>query len=72
MGLGYSLKFKKNPRWGMEFELGAGVYDVLYDSFYNENNGPYNEKAVRDIWIGIDNAAVSFTYNFDLKKGGKK
>lgn len=72
LGLGYTLKFKKNPRWGMEFELGAGVYDVLYDSFYNENNGPYNEKAVRDIWIGIDNAAVSFTYNFDLKKGGKK
>lgn len=72
LGVGYAMKFKKNPRWGMEFVLGAGVYDVLYDTFYNENNGPYNEKAVHDVWFGIDNAAVSFTYNFDLKKGGKK
>lgn len=72
IGLGYNFKFKKNPRWGMEFAIGAGVYDVLYDTFYNENNGPINEKAIRDVWFGIDNAAVSFTYNFDLKKGGKK
>lgn len=72
LGLGYTLKFKKHPRWGMEFTLGAGVYDVKYDTFYNENNGPYDEKGVRDVWFGIDNAAVSFTYNFDLKKGGKK
>ena len=72
LGLGYSLQFKKNSRWGMEFAIGAGVYDVLYDTFYNEANGPYNEKAVSDIWIGIDNASVSFTYDFDLRKGGKK
>ena len=72
IGLGYNYQFKKNPRWGMEFAIGAGVYDVLYDTFYNENNGPINEKAVRDVWFGIDNVAVSFTYNFDLKKGGKK
>ena len=72
LGLGYVHKFKKNPRWGMEFILGGGVYDVLYDTFYNENNGPYDEKAVHDIWFGIDNAAVSFTYNFNLNKGGKK
>ena len=73
IGIGYSLQFKKNPRWGMEFTLGGGVYSVLYDTFYNENNGPYDERATKDIWFGIDNAAVSFTYCFDLvKKGGKK
>ena len=73
LGLGYALKFKKNPRWGMEFAVGGGVYKVLYDRFYNENNGPYDEKAISDIWFGVDNAAISFTYDFDLnKKGGKK
>ena len=73
IGLGYELKFKKNPRWGMEFSIGGGVYDVCYDIFYNENNGPYYEKKVRDIWFGVDNASISFTYMFDLvKKGGKK
>ena len=73
LGLGYALQFKKRPNWEVEFTLGGGVYDVLYDTFYNENNGPYNEKAVHDVWFGIDNAAISFSYNFDLKKkGGKK
>ena len=73
IGLGYALKFKKNPRWGMEFAIGGGVYSVLYDRFYNEANGPYDEQAISDIWFGVDNAAISFTYDFDLiKKGGKK
>lgn len=73
IGLGYALKFKKNPRWGMEFGIGGGVYNVVYDRFYNEANGPYDEQAVSDIWFGVDNAAISFTYDFDLiKKGGKK
>ena len=73
ISLGYALKFKKNPRWGMEFAIGGGVYSVLYDRFYNEANGPYDEQAISDIWFGVDNAAISFTYDFDLiKKGGKK
>lgn len=73
LGVGYSLQFKKNPRWGMEFALGAGVYDAKYDMFYNEANGPYFKQGIRKTWFGIDNAAVSFTYRFDLKKkGGKK
>ena len=73
IGLGYSMQFKKNPRWGMEFAIGGGVYSVYYDTFFNENNGPYNERATKDVWFGIDNAAVSFTYSFDLvKKGGNK
>ena len=73
IGIGYALKFKKNPRWGMEFAIGGGVYSVLYDRFYNEANGPYDEQAISDIWFGVDNAAISFTYDFDLiKKGGKK
>ena len=73
LNLGYALQFRKNPRWGMEFAVGAGVYDSLYDMFYNEVNGPYYTTSIRKTWFGLDNAAVSFTYKFDVKqKGGKK
>ena len=73
LAVGYTLQFKNNPRWGMEFALGAGVYDSKYDLFYNEINGPYHKKGVHKTWFGIDNAAVSFIYKFDMKKkGGNK
>ena len=72
LGLGYRHQFKKSPNWGMEFSLGGGVYDVKYDLLYNEENGPYAQKGIRKTFFGVDNAAVSFTYTFDLKKGGRK
>ena len=74
LGLGYSMQFKNNPRWGMEFSLGGGVYDVKYDMFYNEENGPYYKNGVKDTWFGIDNASIAFTYKFGLSKakGGRK
>lgn len=73
LGVGYQMPLKRNPRWGLEFALGAGVYRSRYDMFYNEGNGPYYKRDVHKTWFGIDNAAVSITYKFDLKnKGGKK
>ena len=72
LGLGYKMQFKKTPNWGVEFSIGGGVYDVKYDLLYNEANGPYAKKGIHNTFFGIDNAAVSFTYTFDLKKGGRK
>ena len=73
LAAGYNWQFKKNPRWGMELALGAGIYDSKYDKFYNEHNGPYAETGIRKTWFGIDNASVSITYTFDFKKnGGRK
>ena len=72
LGLGYTLNFKRNPRWGMEFALGAGVYSAKYDLFYNEVNGPCAEYGVQDVFVGIDNASVSFVYSFDLRKEGRR
>ena len=72
LGLGYALSFRKNPRWGMEFALGAGAYDVKYDILYNEPNGAYAEHGVHDTFIGIDNASIAFTYRFDFKKEGSR
>ena len=73
VAVGYSMPFKKNPRWGMEFSIGAGVYDAVYDSFYNEPNGAYAEYGKHTTWWGIDNASISFTYKFPFnKKEGRK
>ena len=57
----------------MEFGVGGGVYKSTYDIFFNEANGPYYDQAIETLWYGVDNASISFTYKFDLKrKGGKK
>lgn len=73
LALGYAVQFRKNPRWGMEFGVGGGIYKSTYDMFFNEPNGPYYDQAIETVWYGIDNASLSFTYKFDLKrKGGKK
>ena len=72
LGFGYTMQFKKSPAWGLEFALGAGVYDALYDKFYNEDNGPVAQTAVRKLFIGVDNAAVSVTYSFGKRKEGKR
>ena len=72
LSLGYALQFKKNPRWGMEFGIGGGVYKSTYDIFFNEHNGPFYDQAIEKLWYGVDNASVSFTYKFDVKKGGQR
>ena len=67
LGFGYRMPFKKSPNWGLEFAIGAGIYDAEYDIFYNEYNGPYYRTNVRKTWIGIDNASIAVTYRFDIK-----
>lgn len=67
LGIGYRMPFKKSPNWGLEFAIGAGVYDAVYDIFYNEHNGPYYRTNVRKTWVGIDNASIAVTYRFDIK-----
>ena len=68
LGLGYSFRFGKNTGWGMEIAVGGGVYDAEYDIFYNEANGPYYKRGVRELWYGVDNASLSLFYKFDVKK----
>ena len=71
---GYRMPISKNKRWRMEFALGAGVYSRHYDKFYNTSNtkdGLLSESIKNTYW-GIDQAAISFSYTFDLKKKGEK
>lgn len=60
-GIGYGYLLNFNKRWGMEFEIGAGVMNVKYDRYYNVENGTLKDTRISTIW-GIDRAAVSVTY----------
>lgn len=62
---------KKHPRWKVEFTLGAGVYDVHYEKFVNEKDGPKAQGTFQKTAILLDNVGVSFSYSFDLKKRNK-
>lgn len=70
INIGYRIPLGRNERWNVEFSLGAGIYKAHYDKFHNGSNGAYST-TVRKTFIGLDNAAISFSYKFDLKKTRK-
>lgn len=67
INFGYRLPISHNNRWKLEFSLGAGVYPLHYDKFHNVHNGMLIESVKRTYW-GIDQAAISLSYMFDLRK----
>lgn len=72
INLGCRFNVSKNKRWKMEFSVGFGIYHLDYDLFINERNGLLAGRRHRTFY-GIDNAALSICYMFDVKKkGGKK
>ena len=72
LNVGYRMSLsKKHPRWKVEFTLGAGAYDVNYEKFVNEKDGPKAQGSVHKTAIALDNVGVSFSYSIDLKKRNK-
>ena len=67
ISVGYRMPISKNNKWHIEFTLGAGVYGLHYDKFYNVHNGKLVDTYRKTYW-GIDNAAISISYRFDLNK----
>lgn len=69
LAIGYRMPISKNNRWKMEFSIGAGAYSLHYDKFRNYHNGLL-VSTEKKTYIGIDQASVSFSYTFDLKRKG--
>lgn len=61
-GIGYGYRLELNSRWGIEFEIGAGMANSKYDRFYNVKNGALKDTRVSTYW-GIDRLSVAFTYH---------
>ena len=75
LSVGYRVPMGKRKRLGMEFSLGAGVYPLYYDKFYNtpDTKDGLMIESVKKLYWGLDQASISFSYMFDLgKKGGKR
>lgn len=73
LSLGYRMPISQSGRWKMEFSVGAGVYSLKYDKFYNTDSTSQGELShtIEKTWFGIDHAAVSFSYMFNLKRKSK-
>lgn len=72
---GYRMPLGKDGRWRVEFSIGAGVYALHYDKFHNTSRTKDGLLAgsVKKTYWGLDQAAVTFSYSFDLgKKGGSR
>ncbi len=69
LAVGYRMPISKNNRWKMEFSIGAGAYKLHHDKFRNYHNGLL-VNTEKKTYIGIDQASVSFSYTFDLKRKG--
>lgn len=68
--IGYRLPIDKKNRFKMEISVGAGVYNVHYDKFYNTpntNDGLLIESVKKTYW-GLDQATISLVYSFNLNK----
>ena len=74
IGLGYRKSISRNNRWHLEFTAGAGVYHLDYDVFENTPNYKEGEwvRRKKKTWFGLDQAAVTISYNFPLTKREKR
>ena len=75
LNVGYRLPISKNDRWHLEFNLGAGVHSLYYDTFHNTPSTKDGRliDTYRDTYWGIDQVGITFTYRIDLsKKGGRR
>ncbi len=75
LSVGYRMPISSNKRLRLEFSLGAGGYSVHYDRFVNtpETKDGLRVDTHKTTYWGLDRAAVTFSYSFDLKgKGGER
>ena len=67
LSIGYSIPLSKNRKWRLEVGVGGGAYRFNRDKFFNETNGA-KAGSERGTYIGVDNASISLSYSFDLKR----
>jgi len=61
LSYGYVVKFSKH--WGMDFSISAGYANLVYDCFYNIDNGAKYTTQATD-WWGPTKVGVSIFYQF--------
>lgn len=67
LNVGYRLPMRGSSRWSVELSVGCGAYRLHYDKYINRHNG-FLSGSERKTWWGIDNAAISIGYSFNLSR----
>lgn len=70
LSLGYRMPISRDKNWKLEFAVGAGVYPLHYDVFYNLKNvkeGTLYETRNGN-YIGLDNVTIGISYRIPYKK----
>ena len=68
---GYAMPLGKNQKWGVEFTIGVGYMNVVYDVYEGVENGKYLRTESMNYW-GPTRLGVNFSYRIDYNKKGNK
>ena len=68
---GYALPLGKSEKWGVEFTIGFGYLNVVYDIYEGCHNGKYLRTEGRHCF-GLTRLGVDFSYRIDINKKSKK
>lgn len=67
LSYGYAMPLGRDSRWGVEFTLGVGYLNVVYDVYEGVCNGKYLETK-RMNYFGPTRIGIDFSYRFDYNK----
>jgi hypothetical protein len=67
LSYGYAMPLGRDSRWGVEFTLGVGYLNVVYDVYEGVCNGKYLETR-RMNYFGPTRIGIDFSYRFDYNK----
>ena len=67
LSYGYAMPLGKATNWGVEFTLGVGYLNIVYDVYEGVCNGKYLETR-RMNYFGPTRIGIDFSYRFDYNK----
>ena len=70
LSYGYAMPLGKNTNWGVEFTIGLGYMNIVYDVYEGVRNGKYLRTNKMNYW-GPTRLGVDFSYRINYKKNNK-
>ena len=64
---GYAMPLGKKQKWGVEFTIGVGYMNLVYDVYEGVHNGKYLRTESQH-YFGPTRLGIDFSYRFDMKK----
>lgn len=71
LSYGYALPLGKDSKWGVEFTLGLGYMNIVYDVYEGVLNGKY-QRTEKKNYFGPTRLGIDFSYRIDGKKKSNK